>query len=150
MFKKIIYSVIFLSLMSSFSVFAKTEISAENVDSELRILDLVVGVERTYSKASQLDAKIFEILAGDGLNPTRMILIFSNGMEDSKIFQLQELMYKVDRVVFSDIDTIVINFTQDSIDEEGNNIQLKRSIEVKIGRDTEGKLADKIFVKNLK
>jgi len=144
--------IVLLSLaMLSFGSFAASEIKAESNDSSLKILELVVGMKATYSKASELDAKVIELLGGDGMNPTRMVLVLNSGY-DSKTFELGEMLYKVDRITFSDIDTIVINYTQDSFDnmDDMNQIQVKRSMEIKVVRDSKGQLSDKIVVKNLK
>lgn len=150
--------IVLLSLaMLSFGSFAATEISAVASDSSLKILELVVGIKSTYSKSSALDAKVVELLGGDGMNPTRMVLVLNSGY-DSKTFELGEMMYQVDRITFSDIDTIVINYTQDTFGDLGNmddlddyeQIQVKRSMEIKVVRDSKGQLSDKIIVKNLK
>jgi hypothetical protein len=150
--------IVLLSLaMFSFGSFASSEIKAESSDSSLKILELVVGIKSTYSKSSELDAKVVELLGGDGMNPTRMVLVLNTGY-DSKTFELGEMMYQVDRITFSDIDTIVINYTQDTFGDLGNmddlddyeQIQVKRSMEIKVVRDSKGQLSDKIIVKNLK
>lgn len=144
--------IVLLSLaMLSFGSFASSEIKAESSDSSLKILELVVGIKSTYSKSSELDAKVVELLGGDGMNPTRMVLVLNSGY-DSKTFELGEMMYQVDRITFSDIDTIVINYTQDSFDnmDDMNQVQVKRSMEIKVVRDSKGQLLDKIIVKNLK
>ncbi len=144
--------IVLLSLsLLSFGAFAATEIKAESNESSLKILELVVGIKSTYSKASQLDAKVVELLGGDGMNPTRMVLVVNSGY-DSKTFELGEMLYSVDRITFSDIDTLVINYTQDSFDnvDDMNQVQVKRSMEVKIVRDSKGQLTDKVLIKNLK
>ncbi len=150
--------IVLLSLtLLSFGSFAATEIKAESNDSSLKVLELVVGIKSTYSKSSELDAKVVELLGGDGMNPTRMVLVLNSGY-DSKTFELGEMMYQVDRITFSDIDTIVINYTQDTFGDLGNmddlddyeQIQVKRSMEIKVVRDSKGQLSDKIIVKNLK
>lgn len=146
--KKIIIALALV--LTSFASMADV-IKAEASDSQLQILDLVVGVTQTYSQASGVEAKVVELLAGDGLNPTRMVLIVSEGLgEGSKVFELGEMMYKVNRITFSDIDTIVINFSQDSINEDGTSKEIKRSIEVKLKRDANGTLTSEADLKSLK
>ena len=125
---------------------ADTTIEAHKQDSELAILDLVVGVKQTYSVTSELQAKVIELLAGDGMNPTRMVLTLNTGYHDSKVFELGEMMYEVKRIVFLAKDLIVINFTQDSFDANDNQIQVNRSITIQVQRNTDGTLADSIKI----
>ncbi len=131
--------------------FAGEVLKSENSNSELNILDLVVDIHQTYSKSSELNAKVVELLGGDGMNPTRMVLILNTGYE-TKIFNLSQMMYKVDRITFSEIDTIVINYTQDDFDniDDMNPIQVKKSIELKVKRNSDSSLSDEIELKVLK
>lgn len=138
-----------LAIALTFSAvsFANDSIEASNA-SELKILDLVIGVQQTYSVTSELQAKVVEILAGDGMNATRMILVLNTGYQDSKVFELDEMMYEVKRIVFLAKDVIVINYIQDSFDdaEAMNPIQVKKSITIKVLRNADGTLADKIEI----
>jgi hypothetical protein len=138
--------VLLLSLMLSVSSFAAQTIDAELPDSQFQILDLVVGVQQTYSQTSELNAKVIELLGGDGMNPTRMVLVLSTGYHDAKMFTLSEMMYEVNRIVFLAKDVVVINYTQDSFDQNDNQIQLKKSITIKVLRNADGTLADKIEI----
>lgn len=126
--------------------FADTTIEAHKQDSELSILDLVVGVKQTYSVTSELQAKVIELLAGDGMNATRMVLTLNTGYNDSKVFELGEMMVEVKRVVFLAKDVIVINFTQDSFDAEDNQILVNRSITIQVQRNADNTLADSIKI----
>ncbi|AUN99666.1 hypothetical protein DOM21_02475 [Bacteriovorax stolpii] len=136
-----------IALAFSTASFANDSIEASNA-SELKILDLVIGVQQTYSVTSELQAKVVEILAGDGMNATRMILVLNTGYQDSKVFELDEMMYEVKRIVFLAKDVIVINYVQDSFDdaEAMNPIQVKKSITIKVLRNADGTLADKIEI----
>nr|BDT29848.1 hypothetical protein BHI3_33140 [Bacteriovorax sp. HI3] len=136
-----------LTLLFGTVSFANDSIEASNA-SELKILDLVIGVQQTYSVTSELQAKVVEILAGDGMNATRMILVLNTGYQDSKVFELDEMMYEVKRIVFLAKDVIVINYVQDSFDdaEAMNPIQVKKSITIKVLRNADGTLADKIEI----
>jgi hypothetical protein len=147
--KKIIIGLLFSLL--SLSVFA-SEIVVSNKDENLSVLDLVISVKSTYSQSSELQAKVVELIAGDGMNPTRMVLIFSTGNPDAenKIFELPTMMYEVKRITFSNIDELVINFTQDTFDQNDNTITIDRSIKINVFRDNEGELTNEIKVTSLK
>lgn len=138
----------FLALTLSFSTFANTTVTAEENNSELQILDLVVGVTQTYSKTSELNAKVVEILGGDGMNPTRMVLVLSTGYHDTKIFNLDPMFYSVTRIVFLAKDVVVINYLQDSFDNDVdmNTIQVKKSITIQVLRNADGTLANEVKI----
>ncbi|NOT78158.1 MAG: hypothetical protein HOP07_04050 [Bacteriovoracaceae bacterium] len=140
--------IMFLALTLSFSTFANTTVTAEENNSELQILDLVVGVTQTYSKTSELNAKVVEILGGDGMNPTRMVLVLSTGYEDTKIFNLDPMFYSVTRIVFLAKDVVVINYLQDSFDNDVdmNTIQVKKSITIQVLRNADGTLANEVKI----
>ncbi len=123
-------------------------LTSENDKSELQILDLVVGIKRTYSQTSQLDAKVVELLGGDGMNSTRMVLILNTGYQDTKIYSLGIMMYEVRRIVFLDKDVVVINYTQDSFkdDEAMTPIQVNKSITIQVLRNADGTLANTVKV----
>lgn len=145
--KKFIAILLFSIL--SISSFADT-INAEKQGSSLEVLDRVVALTSTYSRASGLEAKVIELLGGDGYNPTRMVVVFNDGY-DSKIFELGTMLYSVDRITFSDIDTLVINYTQDTIEvDSGDAAQVKRSLQIKILRDSKGQLTDNAITTDLK
>ncbi|MDD4976187.1 MAG: hypothetical protein PHY93_17655, partial [Bacteriovorax sp.] len=67
----------FLILLSLSSYADETLQSSK--DQGLIVLDLVVGIHQTYSTTSELEAKVVELLGGDGMNPTRMVLVLSTG-----------------------------------------------------------------------
>ena len=140
--------IMFLALSLSFSSFANTTVTAEANNSELQILDLVVGVTQTYSKTSELSAKVVEIIGGDGMNPTRMVLVLSTGYQDTKIFNLDPMFYSVTRIVFLAKDVVVINYLQDSFDHDTdmNSIQVKKSITIQVLRNADGTLANEIKI----
>lgn len=144
--KKMIIALL-ISLMAA-STFA-SEIQKADNDETLRVLDLVVGVKQTYSKTSELEAKVIEILAGDGMNPTRMVLILSTGnpMEENRIFTLGEMMVEATRITFLDKDLIVINYTQDDFDQNDNTILVKRSLTIEVLRNEKGELSGEIKIK---
>lgn len=137
-----------MALSLSFSAFANSTVTAEANNSELQILDLVVGVTQTYSKTSELSAKVVEILGGDGMNPTRMVLVLSTGYEDTKIFNLDPMFYSVTRIVFLAKDVVVINYLQDSFDNDTdmNSIQVKKSITIQVLRNADGTLANEVKI----
>lgn len=145
--KKIIATLMFCLL--SFSAFSAETIPASKEDS-IRILDLVVGIKQTYSRASELEAKVVELLAGDGMNPTRMVLVLGTGnpMEENRIFELGEMMYEVTRITFTDIDEILINYTQDTFDQNDNTIQVKKSMKIKVLRNADKTLTGEIQILN--
>lgn len=132
--------------LASVTSFAETKIEAST--GEMQVLDLVVGIQQTYSQTSELQAKVVELLAGDGMNPTRMVLILNTGYNDSKIFELQEMMYSVKRITFLAKDVIVINYVQDNFDnmEEMNPIQVNKSITIQVLRNADGTLANEIKI----
>lgn len=144
--KKIIIALL-VSVMAATS-FA-SEIQKADNEEALKILDLVVGVKQTYSQTSELQAKVIEILAGDGMNPTRMVLVLSSGnpMEENRIFVLGEMMVEATRITFLDKDLIVINFTQDNFDQNDNTILVKRSITIEVLRNEKGELSGEIKIK---
>lgn len=131
----------------SFSAFSAETIPASK-DESIRVLDLVVGIKQTYSKASELEAKVVELLAGDGMNPTRMVLVLGTGdpMEENRIFELGEMMYEVTRITFTGIDEILINYSQDNFDEEGNTIQVKKAMKIKVLRNADRTLTGEIKI----
>lgn len=133
-----------LALALSSMAYAGSEI--ESSKGELEILSLVVGVKQTYSKTSELEAKVVEILAGDGMNASRMVLVLNTGYHDVKVFELSEMMVEVKRVTFLAKDLIVINYTQDSFDENENQVVLKKSVTIKVNRNADNTLADSITI----
>lgn len=145
--KTIIISMLFVLVTFGSFAHASDSIEASN-DESVKILDLIVGVKQTYSQASGLEAKVFEILGGDGMNPTRMILVINTGLEDSKIFELDVMMYSVKRIVFLNTDVIVINYVQDDFDntDDQNPVQVNRSITLQVLRNEDGSLANQIKV----
>lgn len=136
----------FLILLSLSSYADETLQSSK--DQGLIVLDLVVGIHQTYSTTSELEAKVVELLGGDGMNPTRMVLVLSTGnpMEENRIFELGEMMYEVKRITFLDKDLIVINYTQDTFDQNDNTIQVKRSIKIQVLRSSNGELSGEIKI----
>ncbi|MBC7711754.1 MAG: hypothetical protein H7177_00345 [Rhizobacter sp.] len=138
--------IIFALLAVSTVTFAQETIKAEKEDSRSTILDLVVGVKQTYSQTSGLEAKVVELLAGDGMNAERMVLVLNTGYGDTKIFELSTMMVEVTRITFLDKDLIVINYTQDDFDQAGDSIQVNRSITIKVGRNADNTLSDTITV----
>ena len=136
----------FLAISLSFSAFANSTVTAEANNSELQILDLVVGVTQTYSKTSELSAKVVETLGGDGMNPTRMVLVLSTGYQDTKIFNLDPMFYSVTRIVFLAKDVVVVNYLQDSFDTDMNSIQVKKSITIQVLRNADGTLANEVKI----
>lgn len=143
---KKIAALLLLSLLS-ISAFSAETIPASK-DENVQVLQLVVGMKTTYSKASGLDAKVIELLAGDGMNPTRMVLVLNTGemMEPTPIFDLGVMMYEVTRITFTDIDEILINYTQDSFDENDNTIQVKKSMKIKVLRNADRTLTGEIKI----
>ncbi|MFA6236824.1 MAG: hypothetical protein WC635_05800 [Bacteriovorax sp.] len=142
--KALFLSALFV-VMSLGNISMASETIKASTDEREKILELVVGVQQTYSKASELEAKVIEILGGDGMNPTRMYLILNTGYQDSKTFELGIMMYSVKRIVFLDIDTIVINYVQDDLSSE-MPVQVNRSITVKVLRNKDGSLSDQIKI----
>lgn len=140
-------TLIILALLSlSAATFAGTTVVAESQDSSISVLDLVVGVHQTYSATSELQAKVVELLAGDGMNATRMVLTLNTGYNDTKIFELGQMMVEVKRITFLAKDLIVINYTQDSFDAEDNQVVVKKSVTIQVLRNADNTLADSITV----
>lgn len=140
-------ALILAALMSLSAVsFADTTIESANNDSELSILSLVVGVKQTYSVTSGLDAKVIELLAGDGMNATRMALVLNTGYGDMKVFELGEMMVSAKRITFLAKDLIVINYTQDSFDAEENQVVVNKSVTIQVLRNADNTLADSIKI----
>ena len=108
-------------------------------------------VKSTYSKTSGLEAKIVELIGGDGMNPTRMVLVLGTGnpMEENRIFELDTMMYEATRITFLAKDVVVVNYTQESLDENGRSFTVKRSLKIEVLRDTNGALKGEITVSAL-
>lgn len=138
-----------LAIVLSFSAtaFAANSYSVE-ASEELSILSRIVGVQSTYSQASGLEARVFEVLAGDGMNAVRMAVVFSDGMGSSYGFMLDEMVRKVTRITFLAIDTVVVNYVQETFDANDNVIEVKRSVTIKVDRFSDGSIADSITVSN--
>lgn len=143
--KKIITALLFCLL--SISAFSAETIQATR-NANVRILDRIVGLKMTSSKASKLDAKVVELLNGDGFNPTKMVLVLGAGdpTEQNNIFDLDVMMYEVTRVTFTAIDQILINYTQDSFDQDGNTSQVKKSMKIQVLRSSDGSLSGEIKI----
>lgn len=143
---KKIAAVLLFSFMA-FSAFSSDVIQASQ-DENLKILDLIVGVKLTYSQTSQLEAKVVEILAGDGMNPTRMFLVLGTGnpMEKNRIFDMGEMMAEATRITFLDKDLIVINYIQDNLDQNGDPVQEKHTMKIQILRNGSGELSGEIKI----
>lgn len=145
--------IILLSALTlSISAFASQEKVAASQDESFQVLDLIVNITRTYSRASGMDAKVIELLGGDGANPTRMVLTLNTGYtEKAKVYFLDYIMmYKVTRVTFLAKDVIVINYLQDSfIGEDLKQVQLKKSLKVTVQRDSQGQLTDEIITEDI-
>lgn len=137
----ILASLFFFSVAS----FADT-IEANKQNSELFILDLVVGFKHTYSETAELEAKAIELLVGDGMNATRMVLILNTGYHDTKIFELGVMMVEVRRIIFLAKDVIIVNYTQETFDENDNQIFLDKALTIKVKRNADNTLADVIEV----
>ncbi len=143
--KKIAMALLF-SLIA-FSAFSSDVIRASK-DENLKIMDSIVGVKLTYSNTSKLEAKVVELLAGDGMNPTRMVLILGTGnpMVENRIFELGKMMVEATRITFLEKDLVVINYTQDDFDQNGNTILAKRSMKIEVLRNDKGELSGKIKI----
>lgn len=139
-------------ILSVFQTFAGDRLQKSS-ESSLEILDLVVDVHSTYSESSNLQAKVVELLGGDGMNPTRMALVLSTGYgEAPHVYMLETMLYSVTRVTFLAVDTVVINYLQDSFDniEDMNQIQVKKSLQIKALRKSNGELSGEIELTELK
>lgn len=133
---------------------ATETISRLDDNHELQVLDLVVGIHQTYSKSSGLEAKAIELLGGDGMNPTRIVLVLRDSnvyTQGAQMYELQTMLYKVTRITFLDIDTIVINYIQDSFDnaDDMNQIQIKKSMKIKALRNADKTLSGEVVVTDL-
>lgn len=138
--------IIFIAL-SSFAMASTGEaITSQTSESIYEILSRVLSVQTTYSQASNLDAKVVELTGGDGLNSTRVVILFNSGNLEDKIFALDTLLFSVDRIFFVEANTLLINYTQDSINKEGENIQVKKSLTIKVQRDVAGELTNNAVV----
>lgn len=139
-------------LIMSLQSLAAEKINASNNES-LQILDYVVQVHRTYSQTSGYEAKLFELLGGDGMNPTRTVLVLNTGIggESSQVFELGEMMYEVTRVTFLAKDVIVVNYTQDSFAESEAlvPIKVKKSMKITVQKDGKDQLAGSILTEDI-
>lgn len=144
--------VLLSTLTLSISALAsQSKVSSSNEES-FQMLDMVVGITQTYSQTSELQAKVVELLGGDGMNPTRMVLTLNTGYsEKAKVFFLDYvMMYKVTRVTFLAKDVIVINYLQDSFEgEDLKQVQIKKSLKVTVQRDAKGQLTDEIITEDI-
>lgn len=149
---KKLMTLVFFALFSLSSMASET-VSRLGDNHELQVLDLVVGIHQTYSKSSGLEARAIELLGGDGMNPTRIVLVLrdSNDYTGAHMYELQTMLYKVTRITFLDIDTIVINYIQDSFDnaDDLNPIQVKRSLKIKALRNADKTLSGEISITDL-
>jgi hypothetical protein len=137
-----------LALTLSTGAFASATVEANKTESALQILDLVVGVKTTYSETSKLEAKVVELLAGDGVNALNLALVLSSGRgETPRVFSLSPMTSGATRITFLAKDLIVINYTQDSFKgEDATPIVVKESLTIKVLRNADGSLAGKIEI----
>lgn len=139
-------------LLSSLTAFSAEKIES-NPSSEYQLLDLVLDVHHKYSETSGLMAKVVELLAGDGVNATRMVLILNEGYgEAAKAFELPTMLSSVRRVTFLAKDVVVINYTQDSYEEQGDDfvfVPVRKSMKITLQRDAKGKLLDHVITEEL-
>lgn len=150
-------NLIALVLLTFFSLttFAQEKVSKLEENNEFQILDLVLGIHQTYSKSSGLEAKAIELLGGDGMNPTRIVLVLRDSNDyfsGAHMYELGTMLYKVTRITFLDIDTIVINYLQDSFDnvDDTKQIQVKKSMVIKALRGVDKRLTGEITVNELR
>lgn len=135
-------------VLASLSSFAGN-IEAEKSES-FDILTRVMAVHDTSSQASGLDAKVVELLAGDGMNPARIAVVFDGGFENSKVFVLDTMLLSVSRITFSAIDTVTINYLQETYDDVSDlPIKVKKSLQIKVKRNENSELADSAEVIDL-
>lgn len=134
-------------LLVSF-VFGQTAYARDYIEttdlSDVRILDLVEAVHKTYSHSSEVEAKLFELLVGDGMNPSRMVLVLNNGYGESRIFDLEILMSTVKKIHFLNTDVLVIHYIQDEFDnmEDMKIVKRNRTITLEIIRNEDGALSN--------
>ena len=152
---KNLLAALLITLLSGISFASGVVSSSESAkDSRYDILDLVIGVHKTYSRAAGLDASVFEIIGGDGMNPTRMILIINDGLGNKKTFELSQMMVSVSRITFLSKNEIVINFAQDdfkNISEDNySQVIIERSIKIKLTKNNNGEMSDTVSVESLK
>jgi hypothetical protein len=143
--------VLLSALTLSISVFASEKVDASQ-DNSLQVLDLILGIKQTYSQTSGLEAKVIELLGGDGVNATRMTLVLNTHYtEKAKIYELGIMMSKVTRITFLAKDVIVINYEQTSFEGEDleKEVQLKKSLKVTVQRDTKNQLTDSIITEDI-
>ena len=150
-------NLIALVLLTFFSLttFAQEKVSKLEENNEFQILDLVLGIHQTYSKSSGLEAKAIELLGGDGMNPTRIVLVLRDSndyISGAHMYELGTMLYKVTRITFLDVDTIVINYLQDSFDnvDDTKQIQVKKSMVIKALRGVDKRLTGEITVNELR
>ncbi|MEA9355191.1 hypothetical protein SHI21_03220 [Bacteriovorax sp. PP10] len=132
-----------LLTMSSLSFAQSSFIDARE---DLAVLGLVVTQYSTYSETSGLEAKVVELLVGDGMNATRMALVVADGMGTSHVFELPEMMYEVKKVEFVGLDLIKVTYIQETFDADENTIKVEKSIKVQALRFKDGSLSDSIKV----
>lgn len=132
-----------LLTMSSLSFAQSSFIDARE---DLAVLGLVVTQYSTYSETSGLEAKVVELLAGDGMNATRMALVVADGMGTSHVFELPEMMYEVKKVEFVGKDLIKVTYIQETFDAAENTIKVEKSIKVQALRFKDGSLSDSLKI----
>lgn len=132
-----------LLTMSSLSFAQSSFIDARE---DLAVLGLVVTQYSTYSETSGLEAKVVELLVGDGMNALRMALVVADGMGTSHVFELPEMMYEVKKVEFVGKDLIKVTFIQETFDAAENTIKVEKSIKVQALRFKDGSLSDSLKI----
>lgn len=142
-------ALILVALLSiSTMAFANTTIPAATDAAGMNVLGLVIGLHQSYSVDAELDLKVIELLAGDGMNATRMVVVLNDGLYGTKIFELGEMMVEVKSAEFKTKDTLVINYTQDSFDnaDDMNPITVNKTMTIQIKRNPDNTIADEITV----
>ncbi len=134
-----------------FTGVSQAESLKASADPTWDILYHVQSVTTKYSAASNLDAKVFELLVGDGTNPYRMILVLNDIYGNVRNYELGIMMVGMRRMVFSGVDEITINYTQDDIrdtDDKIETVPVNLSLKIKIKRNKDGSLANEIELVN--
>lgn len=137
-----------LFILMSFSAvsFANTTVQAEGADSSSIILEVVQGIHQKYSPSAELEAKVVELLVGDGMNATRMVLVLKNGYGDSKVFELGEMIEEVQAVRFTSNNLVTIYYKQTTFNGNDEAVIVERNLTVKVAKNADGSLSDSLTV----
>lgn len=139
-------SATFLSLMLMTStVFADTFQVGSTSEEGYTQFSEITQMLTAFSKSAGVEAKVFELIGADGINPHRLILSLENGRPylGKPVFEIEEKIVSLRRVTFLTKNQIVINYSQQDIDpkDDSNFITVNRSMTVTFSIAADGSIA---------